>query len=288
MVASMTGYARESVEAPWGSATWEVRSVNHRFLDVSLRMPEELRALEGTARERVAARLKRGKVDCTLRLETRPGGGQGLAVNAALLEELLGALREVGERQAGLAPPSALDLLRWPGILDSGAPELDDLRPVLLTALDTAIGRLAEMREGEGAALGEGLASRCEQAGALVTRLRERIPDIIAEQTTRLKLRIDELAVDADPGRIEQEVALLSNRMDVAEEMDRLEAHIGEVARTLHKGEPVGRRLDFLLQEMNREANTIGSKSAHVDSTGISIELKVLIEQMREQVQNIE
>ena len=288
MVASMTGYARESVEAPWGSATWEVRSVNHRFLDVSVRVPEDLRLLENTARERVQGRLRRGKVDCTLRLELRPGAGEGLTVDEPLLQELLQAMREVEASQPSLHAPTALDLLRWPGVLDAGTPAIEDISPVLVDALERAIVTLADMRAGEGAVLAEGLATRCGQAADLVARLRERIPDIIAEQTARLRQRIDELATDADPGRIEQEIALLASRMDVAEEMDRLEAHIAEVTRTLGKNEPIGRRLDFLLQEMNREANTIGSKSAHVDSTGVSIELKVLIEQMREQVQNIE
>jgi len=288
MVASMTGYARESSEAAWGAATWEVRSVNHRFLDVSIRLPEDLRALESAARERVSARLSRGKVDCSLRLDSRPGAAQGLAINDSLLAELLRAMRSVESQLGPASEPSALELLRWPGVLETDTLDADALREPLLGALDSALATLAGMREREGGVLAAGLDERCSGALALLGRLRERVPEIVAEQIAKLRQRIEDLDIDADPGRLEQELALMANRMDVAEEMDRLEAHLEETRRTLSKTEPVGRRLDFLLQEMNREANTIGSKSSHIDSTNAAIELKVMIEQMREQVQNIE
>ncbi len=288
MVSSMTAFARQVAEGDWGKATWELRSVNHRFLDVSLRLPEDLRGLEGAVRERLAAKLKRGKVDCTLRYEPPGGGATRLTVNDALLDAVIAAAQDVAARLPQSTPLAPLDLLRWPGVIDTADVDAERIGAAVLQLLDAALEELVATRTREGEKLKGMLSSRCELARGESTRLRARMPEILAEYDARLRARVAELLTAADPGRIEQEVALLAAKIDVAEELDRLEAHLEEVARVLADDDAIGRRLDFLMQELHREANTLGSKSAHLASTAASVELKVLIEQMREQVQNIE
>jgi uncharacterized protein (TIGR00255 family) len=289
MVASMTAYARHSGQGDWGRATWELRSVNHRYLEVSLRLPEELRPLETRARERIDQALRRGKIDCTLKFEAASGRGEQLSVNTELVRQLIDACAAIGRLVDRGAPPAALDLLRWPGVIATDAPDADTIAAALLPLLDEALRVLVDTRRREGDKLKALIEDRCAEAEQRVAQLRTQLPAIMDGLKTRMQGRIAELAPTAvDPGRLEQEVALLLQKFDVAEEMDRLQAHFGEVRRVLREDQVAGRRLDFLMQEMNREANTLGSKSAHLDTTGASVALKVLIEQMREQVQNVE
>ena len=288
MARSMTAFARLEDSGPWGRASWELRSVNHRFLEVSLRLPEELRTLEGEVRTRIAARCTRGKIDCALRYEAPAGSAGALTVNVELARQVVAAAERLQGLIAQPAPINPLEVLRWPNVLES--PELDaDARAQrLLGLLDRALAQLLENREREGAKLKALVLERCTTMRGLAGTLRRRVPEIIDLLKTRHATRIQEIAGSADPVRIEQECALLLQRLDVAEEIDRLETHLAEVAHVMEQQQPIGRRLDFLMQELNREANTLGSKSAHVDTTGASIEFKVLIEQVREQIQNLE
>lgn len=288
MARSMTAFARHESTGEWGRLVWELRSVNHRHVEIGLRMPEELRALEGEVRTRIAARLHRGKVDAGLRLDTSGKVDVQIRVNQELARRVVEAATQVAGLMAERAPLNPLDVLRWPGVLESRELDPDVLSAAALSALDEALGQMAEARTREGERLREIVLQRCAAIGDITRTMRVRVPQIIEALRSRQVARIQEIAGGLDPARIEQECALLIQRLDVAEELDRLETHLAEVTRVLGQQEPIGRRLDFLMQELNREANTLGSKSAHVDTTGASVELKVLIEQMREQIQNIE
>ncbi len=288
MVLSMTAFARQAGEGEWGRAVWELRSVNHRYLELALRLPEELRALEPALRERIAQRIQRGKIECMLRFEPGTGAAPAPRIQHALLQQLVAACQEVERLTDHPAPLNALDLLRWPGVLALAPLDPDRVGEVLLGLLDQALTALVEARGREGRRLQQIIEERCRAAQQQVQRLRERLPAIVEG----LRERLARVAVDAslslDPVRLEQEILLLVQRLDVAEEMDRLQLHLHELSRLAAGAGAVGRKLDFLLQEMNREANTIASKATHIDTTGAAVELKVLIEQMREQVQNIE
>ncbi|MCC7410293.1 MAG: YicC family protein [Gammaproteobacteria bacterium] len=288
MVNSMTAFARQSAEGEWGRATWELRSVNHRFLDLSLRLPEDFRALESRIRESASRRLKRGKVDCTLRVEAPLAGAAGLQVNAAVVDQIAAATAAVSARLPAAAPVNPLDVLRFPGVLDSTTTDAEQLTGSVLALFDTAIESLAATRVREGAKLHEMIASRTALAREQVAQLRPRMPALFDEIRERLRTRLGELQAELDPTRLEQELVVVASKLDVAEELDRLDAHLEEVERVLGDDDAIGRRLDFLMQELHREANTLGAKSAHLATTAASVELKVLIEQMREQVQNIE
>ena len=285
MVASMTAFARREDSGEWGHAVWEVRTVNHRYLDISIRLPEELRVLEGKVRERISARLKRGKVECNLRFNSESAAGD-FNVNTGLIEKIIQASADLPVTRP--APINPVDILRWPGVIDKNTPDLEQLGKSLIVLLDQTLEDLLETRRREGGKISEMIETRCELSLQQVHRIREIIPEIIASTSDRHVARVREIGIELDNGRLEQEISLLAQKLDVAEELDRLETHILEVKRVLTDTEPVGRRLDFLMQEMNREANTLGSKSAHIDTSNASIELKVLIEQMREQIQNIE
>ena len=285
MVSSMTAFARLEESGDWGHAVWEIRTVNHRYLDISIRLPEELRVLEGSVREHVSEQLKRGKVECNLRYDA-DSTLDDIAVNHRLAEKLIQAARGLSVEQP--APINPVDLLRWPGLIDKTTPDLQDIGKRLLALLDRALQDVVDSRRREGEKTGRMIEDRCELALQQVTQIRAKVPEIIAALSERHMDRVRELDLEPDSGRLEQEIALLSQKLDVDEELDRLETHIQEVKRVLTETDPMGRRLDFLMQEMNREANTLGSKSAHIDTSNASIELKVLIEQMREQVQNIE
>jgi uncharacterized protein (TIGR00255 family) len=284
----MTAFARETTGGSEGDLTWELRSVNHRFLEPFVRLPEDLRALEPAVRERVAARLGRGKLDCTLRYVPALGAGGELRINRHYLEQLLAAEGEVAQLVGRQTEPVALELLRWPGVLQEPRPDLDPVMKRALGLLDEALGSLIATREREGTRLAKLIRERCDKLARCVSRVKERMPQVLTEVRTRILDRIEEVRAELDPNRLEQELALLAQRLDVDEEMDRMEAHILEVQSALSGTEPVGRRLDFLMQELNREANTLGSKSSDLEVTRVAVEMKVLIEQMREQVQNIE
>lgn len=286
MTASMTAFARQEDSGGWGRAVWEIRTVNHRYLDMSIRLPEELRVLENSTREKITASLSRGKVDCNLRFETDDGAGAGLPVNDALAEKLIQAAQSLPIKDAAALNP--LDILRWPGVIEKENPDMESLGKNLLTLLDKTLATLLESRQREGEKLKDMLLSRCEQATLQVSGIREKLPEIAQKLRERYLKKAMELEVELDSERLEQEMLVLAQKMDVAEELDRLDAHIEEVAHILSQSNPVGRRLDFLMQELNREANTLGSKAANVDMSNVSVELKVLIEQMREQIQNIE
>jgi uncharacterized protein (TIGR00255 family) len=289
MIRSMTGFARRERQGPWGTLTCEIRAVNHRYLELSLRMPEDLRAVENDARQAVSAALRRGKVDVGLYLRGAPAQAATIEINRALVEQLARTATDVGAiAGSSLGPVSPLDLLRWPGVIREAE---KDLRPVLASAMELlreTVTELNESRAREGARIHEMLAGRCESLRDSVAALRSRLPDISARIRARVTERIAQLGTPVDPARLEQELVLLAYKMDFDEELDRLGSHVTETLQVLDAKEPSGRRLDFLMQELNREANTLSSKSQDADTTRAAVDMKVLIEQMREQVQNVE
>lgn len=288
MIASMTAFGRTEVDGEAGHIIWEIRSVNHRYLEVSIRLPEELRMLEASIREHVGKRISRGKVDCTLRYEPAVSGDTALTVNNELVKALLASANQIKANIPDAAPVNTLDILRWPGVIIRETPDPEIVGGPLLQQLDKTLDVVTETRQREGEKLKAIIMERCDAAAAIVADIKNNIPDILANLREKMQLRAQELQIELDKDRLEQEVLLLTQKYDVAEEMDRLFTHIKEVRRVLDNPEPIGRRLDFLMQELNREANTLGSKSAHYDCSTASVELKVLIEQMREQIQNIE
>ncbi|MBA2079562.1 MAG: YicC family protein [Rhodanobacter sp. 68-29] len=285
MIRSMTAYASAETGGPAGTLSCELRTVNHRYLELSPRLPDELRSLESQLRERIAAKLSRGKVDVTVRSnDTR---SESLQVNGALLSRLSDLNLDLQARFPGLQVQFT-ELLRFPGVLQQEAADPEARQATLFEVLDRALDALTATREREGAKLGQILRDRLDAIERIVAQVREWMPGIRAALRARLEARLADLKQPADPGRLEQELVLQITRSDVDEELDRLSTHIAETRRVLGLKEPVGRRLDFLMQEFNREANTLGSKSVDARSTNAAVELKVLIEQMREQVQNIE
>jgi len=287
MIASMTGFARREHAGSWGTLTCELRSVNHRYLEPGFRLPEELRPLESDLRQMLAKNLKRGKVDCTMHLRGAQTAERELRVDAAALEHVAAAVRQV----LGALPKAnvdAIEVLRWPGVVETATPDSEALLASGRALFQQTLDELGAMRLREGKRLGELIEQRCSGLATLVAQVRTRLPEIQARVRTRLNERVAELLAAVDRDRIEQEVVLQLQRIDVAEELDRLTGHIEETRRVMTGGEPAGRRLDFLMQELNREANTLASKSQDLDSTRITVDMKVLIEQMREQVQNVE
>lgn len=288
MIRSMTGFAEAERATQWGTLTWELRSVNHRYLEVAPRLPEELRSLDGAVRERIAARIARGKVDATLRIK-RGTAQVRYTVNEPVASALAAVVRRLGDFVPGtMQRISVTDLLAWPGLLSEPEVDMQALQAAVLELLDEALTAFIAAREREGARLRALLEERLAGVEKEVAGVREILPSIRTGLRLKLMARLAELRQPLDPGRLEQEVVLLVSRMDVDEELDRLAGHIVEARRTLGLDEAVGRRLDFLMQEFNREANTLASKSVDPRTTQSAVELKVLIEQMREQVQNIE
>lgn len=288
MIRSMTAFARCERHTEPGAIAWELRTVNHRYLEISLRMPETLRALDLAVRERVQGRLTRGKVDASLRFQPATSSAPELTLNRAYAERLLGI---AGELENLIGPGTGLrlaDVLRWPGVVTEAEQDLEPLKRGVLEVLDAALAELVATREREGARTAEMILSRCDAIAAQVAFVRQRRPEVVARLREKLTGRLADLPAGADPGRLEQEMVIVAQRMDVEEELDRLDAHLAEIRDVLRRPEPVGRRLDFLMQELNREANTLGSKAMAADMTAIAVELKLAIEQMREQVQNIE
>jgi len=288
MIRSMTAFSQQRSHGEYGELIWEIRTVNHRYLELHMRLPEELRVLETRVRECLNKRLGRGKVDCNLRFNPSAGASAALQVNTTLVKQLLGAADELMHFMHSSPLPTAMDVMRWPGVLEPQAQDLTPVQAAAIDLLEAAVDDLVQAREREGGGLAELINLRLAGMREQVERARERMPQVIAGVRERLAARLAEIAENLDQERLEQEMALLAQRLDVDEEMDRLNTHLDEVERVLKQDEPVGRRLDFLMQELNREANTLGSKSADSETTGISVEMKVLIEQMREQVQNLE
>ena len=288
MIASMTGFARREATAAWGTLVCELRSVNHRFLEASLRLPDELRVAEGELRTRLAKQLRRGKVDCSINYRRPAGSAGALEIDSAALERLLGAVQLVARTMPQAAAVNALDVLRWPGVVRDESAVGDELLAAAYAVFGATLDELVAARAREGARLRELLEQRCTGLETLVADVRARLPEVQARMRARLKERLAELAASADPERLEQELAILLQRLDVDEELERLSGHIAEVRRVIGGNEPAGRRLDFLMQELNREANTLSSKSQDLETTRSAVDMKVLIEQMREQVQNAE
>lgn len=287
MARSMTGFARRETRGDFGVLIWEVRSVNHRYLDMSLRLPEELRGLEGECRERVAAEVKRGKLDGQLRFE--PASREtALNVDEARARAVGQAATKVAGFLGTHAPVSPLDVLRWPGVVEEPALDVAAVGAAALKLLQETLADLAAARGREGERTAAVLRERAERIGAIVGSLRGKQAAMLDQLRDKLRTRVEELKVQVDPQRLEQELVILAQRLDVAEELDRLGSHLKEFDNTLKGSEAVGRRLDFLMQEFNREANTLGSKSQDAAITQQVVDLKVLIEQMREQVQNLE
>lgn len=288
MLKSMTAFSRQEEVNQWGTIVWEIRSVNHRYLDLSIRMPEELRNIEPKARDLLNGSLSRGKVEAALRYKQGDVEGAEITVNEALAQQLASAAQSVQQLIGNTESLSAIEILRWPGVVGQAEKDLGPLQKRVLELLSTTIADYLETRGREGARTATMLSERCDAIEAIVARVRELRPQAIERQRAKLISRIEELDTDHDNGRLEQELVYIAQRLDVDEELDRLTAHISELRDILQRDEPVGRRLDFLVQEFNREANTLSSKSADAETTALSVDLKVLIEQMREQVQNIE
>ncbi len=288
MIHSMTAFARRAGETPWGVLTWELRTVNHRYLEISPRLPEDLRVLESQVRDRVSTALQRGKVECQLRFQSLAQQSSDFALNKELITRLTAAAAEVDQMSERPAPLSALDILRWPGVIQAPLPDHEQMAVAALQILDEALAELQATRAREGAKLKGLILQRCDAVAAQAAVAAQRLPEVRTRLREKLLTRLAEVKSELDPMRVEQEMVLLTQRLDVEEELDRLTAHLAEVKRVLGQAGPAGRRLDFLMQELHREANTLGSKSGDVETTRASMEMKVLIEQMREQVQNIE
>ncbi len=284
----MTGFARQSAETAAGTLTWELRAVNHRYLDVQFRLPEELRPKESIFKQLVSDALKRGKVECALHLN-RDGAVQAeMELNANLIALISKRITEISKTVPQAVPPAAVDILRWPGVIVESGIDAEPLNEAATEVLQQALAALKAMRASEGERITQMLTARCDDIAALAATVRERMPEVLASAHAKQRERIERLDVEADPARLEVELALIAQKLDVDEELDRLDSHIAEIRDVLGRDEPVGRRLDFLMQELNREANTLGSKSADAATTKAAVELKVLIEQMREQIQNVE
>jgi len=284
----MTAFARQTDEQDWGSLAWEIRSVNHRYLDVSIRMPEELRSIEMQVREKVAEKIKRGKLECVLRFNPSAAHVSELRINEKFAKAVVDACKKVDAKSHQPSEINPMDVLRWPGVVEEPK---QDLQPVLQAALDllpAAVDELVDNREREGERLQQVVLQRNQAMREIVEQERQRRPQIIQAYREKLRARLDDLKASPDMDRFEQELVYLTQKMDVDEELDRLTSHFSELEQVFQRNEPLGRRLDFIMQEFNREANTLGSKSVDIKTTQASVELKVLIEQMREQVQNIE
>jgi uncharacterized protein (TIGR00255 family) len=285
-IRSMTAFASGERATPWGTLGCELRSVNHRFLEIGMRLPEELRALEPALRERVAARVARGKLDLTLRLRAPEGGG-ALQLDLRLIHQLSELALDMQARFPALRV-ELTELLQFPGVLQASTADPAALQAEAQALLETVLDDFVAAREREGGKLAAVMSERVDAIARTAGEVRTLMPAIRTGQRLKMEARLADLPQPLDPGRLEQELVLWLQKLDVEEELDRLDSHVAELRRVLVQREPVGRRLDFLLQEFNREANTLGSKSVDQRTTRASVELKVLIEQLREQVQNVE
>ena len=288
MILSMTGFASASAALPGISLAVELRSVNHRYLDVTIKLPEELRALEPALREQLAAAQKRGKVECRVSLARTAGTAATIAVNTERVQQLAGAAADVARAVPGTPPLTTADILRWPGVMIDATISPEALAEAVDALVQQSLQDLTSARAREGATLRAVLEARCTDIETQVARIVPRIPALHAAYLDKLGARLADAGVDANDDRLKQELAFFATKIDVAEEVARLSTHIGEMRRVLAQGGTVGKRLDFLAQELHREANTLGSKSVDAELSQVSLELKVLIEQMREQVQNLE
>lgn len=288
MPRSMTGFGRIEASFDWGNLSWEVRSVNHRYLEPHFRLPETQRQCEPALRDALRKCLNRGKVEATLQLQIGKAEQQALGLNEQRVNQVLNAVQQLARTNASLLPINPLELLRWPGVVVEDTVDTDTLNQCILDCFRQALVQLSDNRAREGKELAAFIDQRLTAIAGQVAQVRQLMPTILQAQRDKLQARLEELSGQLDQDRIEQEIVMLAQKADVEEELDRLSAHINEVRLTLGKTEPIGRRLDFLMQELNREANTLSSKSVVTETTQAAVELKVLIEQMREQIQNIE
>jgi uncharacterized protein (TIGR00255 family) len=288
MIASMTGFARRETTGPWGVLVCELRSVNHRFLEAGFRLPEEVRSLEPDLRQLVMRELKRGKVDCTLTYRSAAGAERALELDEDALKHLLTRVRQISSELPKHHTVDVMEVLRWPGIIRDTDTGTEELLAAARKLVGEALKDLIAARSREGVRLGELIEQRCTALEGFIGQVHARLPEVHTRTRARLDERLAEIKTNVDQDRLEQELALLLQRLDVHEELDRLTAHIAEIRRIVKANEPAGRRLDFLMQELNREANTLSSKSQDLETTRAAVDMKVVIEQMREQVQNIE
>ena len=288
MTASMTAFARQEQSTEWGAIVWEIRSVNHRYLETQFRLPENFRDLEPILRDKLRNSFARGKLDISLNFRADVEQGQNFCVNTELVQQLGKALEQVQSTLGQNDNISPLDILKWPGVLQTAEVDYPQVKGIALSLFQQALEQLQAMRQQEGDALQQIIVQRLNRVDEITAEMRAHLPAITELQKQKLQTRIDNAKAELEPGRLEQEIALLLQKSDVDEELDRLQTHVSEVSRTLKQNNAVGRRLDFLMQELNREANTLSSKAVDTDVTQTAVELKVLIEQMREQIQNIE
>ena len=287
MIYSMTAFARLEVKKDWGDAVWEIRSVNQRYLENFFRLPEQFRGLENTLREKLRQNLTRGKIECSLRIEIKKQTNAELNLNKELANQVIQSLQWI-KTQAGEGEINLTDVLRYPGVVEAQEQDLDAISQDLLTAFDDLLTDFIAMRGREGEKLNDIIQQRLDAIAVEADKVRSQMPTVLQWQRERLLQRFEDAQVNLDPQRVEQEMILLAQRVDVAEELDRLQMHVKETMNILKKGGAVGRKLDFMMQELNRESNTLASKSINADITASAVELKVLIEQMREQIQNLE
>jgi uncharacterized protein (TIGR00255 family) len=284
----MTGFARESAETALGTLTWEIRAVNHRYLDVQFKLPEDMRPKEQTFRQQASAVLGRGKIECGLYFRRAVDQQSEMQIDTNLVQLIGKRVAEIATIVPQAATVNPVEILRWPGVMQQ--PEID-AAPLFEEAtrlLETALAEIDKMRLSEGERIAEMLVIRCSEIEQISASVRQRMPEVLAGSRAKQAERIERLDVEADPARLEVELALIAQKIDVDEELDRLDSHLVEIRDALSDKKPVGRRLDFLMQELNREANTLGSKSADTETSKAAVDLKVLIEQMREQIQNVE
>ncbi|WP_273403588.1 YicC/YloC family endoribonuclease [Actinobacillus porcinus] len=287
MIYSMTAFARHEIKKDWGDAVWEIRSVNQRYLENFFRLPEQFRGLENSLREKLRQNLTRGKIECSLRIDSKKVAATELHLNQDLANQVIQSLKWI-KAQAGEGEINLTDVLRYPGVVETPEQDLDVISQDLLAAFDTLLQEFIAMRGREGEKLQAIIQQRLDAISVEANKVRSKMPEILQWQRDRLLQRFEEVQVSPDPTRLEQEMILLAQRVDVAEELDRLQMHVKETTSILNKGGAVGRKLDFMMQELNRESNTLASKSINADITASAVELKVLIEQMREQIQNLE
>lgn len=288
MIYSMTAYARKEVKGDWGTAVWEIRSVNQRYLETYFRLPEQFRGLEPVLRERFRQRLARGKVECHLRYEANPAAKSELNINEALANQVIKAANQIMHMTGELSRINPFQIMQWPGVMETPEQDMDSINKALLAGFDDAIVEFIDARGREGDNMKALIEQRLTAISEEVVKVRARMPEILQWQRERLLNKFEEAKIELDATRVEQELILLAQKSDVAEELDRLDSHIKEARNALKKGGACGRKLDFMMQEFNRESNTLASKSISTDITASGVELKVLIEQMREQIQNVE
>ena len=288
MLHSMTGFARESVETSIGTLTWEIRAVNHRYLDVQFKLSEDLRPKEQLFRQQASTALARGKVECALYFRQAVSEEDEIKLDTDLVELIGHRISELTAKLPNVAAANPIEILRWPGVVVQTELDTEPLFAHATALLEKTLAALNTMRASEGERIAEMLNARCAEIAKISARVKQRMPEVLQATRAKQKERIDKLDIEADPARLEVELALVAQKLDVDEELDRLESHLVEIRDAIGSGKPVGRRLDFLMQELNREANTLGSKSADAETTKAAVDLKVLIEQMREQIQNVE